>query len=72
MAKIGFRLFLENEQGEVKAWNECSEEEINRFKKNTSERLGKSMSRYYSRHPNEYEKLLEAGSVHGKNTQHQL
>ncbi len=63
MATIGFRLFLENEQGEVKLWDECSNEEINRFKKNASDRLGKSMSRYYTQHPEEYQKLLEAGSV---------
>lgn len=63
MATIGFRVFLENEQGEVKPWGECSEEEINKFQKSASERLGKSMSRYYSQHPEEYQKLMEAGSV---------
>ncbi len=63
MAKIGFRLFLENEQGEVKPWDECSEEELKRFKKTASERLGKSMSRYFSQHPEEYQKLSEAGSI---------
>lgn len=63
MAKIGFRLFLENEQGEVKPWGECSEDEINRFKENASKRLGKSMSRYFGQHPEEYQKLLEAGSI---------
>ncbi len=52
------RIFLENsETGEVKPWEELTEQEIQDFRKKSAKRLGESLSRYFTHHPEEYERL---------------
>lgn len=52
------RIFIENsDTGETKAWEDLTQEEIQQFRKKSCERLGKSLSRYFSQYPEEYEKL---------------
>ncbi|MCM1286290.1 MAG: hypothetical protein NC213_08040 [Acetobacter sp.] len=41
----------------VKPFSELTESEIEKFKNNAAERLSSSMSRYFSQHANEYQKV---------------
>lgn len=52
------RIFLENsETGEVKPWEELTEKEIHNFRKSSAKRMGDSLSRYFTQHPEEYERI---------------
>jgi hypothetical protein len=53
---LGFRLFMETEKG-AKPFEECTEEELQTFKVNAEKRLSDTMSRYYTQHTDEYEKI---------------
>ncbi len=54
---LTFRLFLETET-ETKKWEDCSAEEIKRFKENAAKRLSNTFSQYYTQNPQELEKIL--------------
>ena len=55
---IPFRIFVKDTAtGETFKWDELSETEKNGFKARMSENLSKGMSRYYSEHLDEYERL---------------
>lgn len=55
---IPFRIFIKDTAtGETFRWDELSETEKNGFKARMSENLSKGMSRYYSEHLDEYERL---------------
>ncbi len=57
MANIGFRIFIENEKNEVKPWDECSIEDVEKFKEHAAQRLGSVMSDYFTHHPQEYVRI---------------
>lgn len=55
---IPFRIFIKDTAtGETFNWDGLSETEKNGFKARMSENLSKGMSRYYSEHLDEYERL---------------
>ena len=57
MAKndITVRLFLEDKKsGTVKPWADVTEEEKQTFLQTASERLSRTMSAYYTQHPEEF------------------
>lgn len=55
---IPFRIFIKDTAtGETFKWDELSETEKDGFKARMSENLSKGMSRYYSEHLDEYERL---------------
>lgn len=52
------RIFLENsETGEVKPWEDLTEKEKQDFRKSSAKRLGESLSRYFTQHPEEYARI---------------
>lgn len=57
---LTYNCFLELENGEVKPWDEVTPEEKERFYKNARERLTRTMSRYYSNHPEELKRLMDS------------
>lgn len=55
---IPFRIFIKDTAtGEQFKWDELSEEQRNGYKARMNENLSKGMSRYFSEHPDEYERL---------------
>jgi hypothetical protein len=55
---IPFRIFVKDTAtGETFKWDELSETEKDGFKARMSQNLSKGMSRYFSEHPDEYERL---------------
>ena len=57
--KLSCRLFMETEDG-VKRFEDCTEEELELFRKNASKRVSETMSRYFSQHPEELETFLKS------------
>ena len=53
---LTFRLFLETET-ETKRFEDCTDEEIEKFNESASKRLSNTLSQYYTQHPQELEKL---------------
>lgn len=55
---IPFRIFIKDTAtGETFKWDELSEEQRIGYKARMNENLSKGMSRYYSEHLDEYERL---------------
>jgi hypothetical protein len=54
---LTFRLFLETET-ETKRFEDCSAEEIKRFKENATKRLNNTLSQYYTQNLQEFEKIV--------------
>ena len=53
---LTFRLFLETEK-ETKKFEDCTEEEIKAFKESAAKRLSKTLSQYYTQHPEEMARI---------------
>ena len=53
---VNFRLFLETEDG-AKPFEKCTKEEIKAFSVNASKRLSKTLSQYYTQHPEEMKQI---------------
>ena len=51
---IQVRCFLITEDGTTKPWAELKPEEIKKFRAAASERLSRTMSDYYTQHPEQY------------------
>lgn len=55
---IPFRIFiLDTSTGITHKWDDLTEEQREDYKKRMSENAGRVMSRYYSEHPEQYERL---------------
>lgn len=59
MAKITVRCFIEVDGAAPVPWESLSAAELERVRAKMSERLGRSVSAYYSQHPEEYDRMPE-------------
>lgn len=60
--KYTVKFFFDKPNGEVIPWEDLTEEEKTAIFKKMSENLSKSMSLYYTQHPDEYELLCAGGT----------
>lgn len=56
---LTFVCYLILPDGTSVPWEETTEEQRQRFRERAAERLSRTMSAYYSRHPDEYARLPE-------------
>lgn len=58
MAKLTFRIFVKDTMtGETHRWDYLSAKEKDSYRERMSQNLSKGMSRYFSEHPEDYERL---------------
>ena len=58
MAKLTFRIFVKDTMtGETHRWDDLSAKEKDSYRERMSQNLSKGMSRYFSEHPEDYERL---------------
>ncbi|MGN1133782.1 MAG: hypothetical protein ACI4RN_04920 [Oscillospiraceae bacterium] len=57
--KVICHLSVNGRDGPYKRWEDCTDEEIELFRRKTSEKLSNSLSNYYSANPQEFKKLVE-------------
>jgi hypothetical protein len=58
MASLKFRIFVKDTMtGETHKWDDLSGKEKDSYRERMSQNLSKGMTRYFSEHPEDYERL---------------